>query len=170
MSPITARTEAALDQGRRQPLSNLTGIAIQSSGRGFEQDRTSRTFVRDAFAAMETPEIHRAVLDLRRDDDSNRLMVEGLRRRLERSRFNRPGGLYVPTSGMTFSAAQNVTSRIERETCAIFVGEPSGGAPSPGSAPIPWINASGPTPVRGLSGWRGRSDGGRVRPCRQPNI
>ncbi|SFK67852.1 hypothetical protein [Caulobacter sp. UNC279MFTsu5.1] len=88
------------------------------------------TFVRDAFAAMETPEIERVVLDLRRNDGGNNLMGEGLRRYLERSRFNRPGGLYVLTSGKTFSAAQNLTSRIERETWALFVGEPSGGAPN----------------------------------------
>ncbi|MDR7118149.1 hypothetical protein [Caulobacter sp. BE254] len=87
-------------------------------------------FVRDAFAAMETPEIERVVLDLRRNDGGNNFMGEGLRRRLERSRFNRPGGLYVLTSGKTFSAAQNLTSRIERETWAVFVGEPSGGAPN----------------------------------------
>jgi hypothetical protein len=87
-------------------------------------------FVRDAFAAMETPEIERVVLDLRRNDGGSNLMGEGLRRYLERSRFNRPGGLYVLTSGKTFSAAQNLTSRIERETWAIFVGEPSGGAPN----------------------------------------
>jgi hypothetical protein len=87
-------------------------------------------FVRDAFAAMESPEIERVVLDLRRNDGGSNLMGEGLRRHLERSRFNRPGGLYLLTSGKTFSAAQNLTSRIERETWAVFVGEPSGGAPN----------------------------------------
>ncbi|MEQ1819735.1 MAG: hypothetical protein ABL871_14115 [Terricaulis sp.] len=30
----------------------------------------------------------------------------------------------------TFSAAQNATNRLERETFALFVGEPSGGAPN----------------------------------------
>jgi hypothetical protein len=87
-------------------------------------------FVRAAFAAMETPGIERVVLDLRRNDGGSNFMGEGLRRYLERSRFNRPGGLYVLTSGKTFSAAQNLTSRLERETWAIFVGEPSGGAPN----------------------------------------
>lgn len=87
-------------------------------------------FVRDSFEAMKAPEIDRVVLDLRRNDGGSNLMGEGLRRHLERSRFNRPGGLYVLTSGKTFSAAQNLTSRIERETWAVFVGEPSGGAPN----------------------------------------
>jgi hypothetical protein len=87
-------------------------------------------FVRDAFAAMEAPAIDRVVLDLRRNDGGSNFMGEGLRKYLERSRFNRPGGLYVLTSGKTFSAAQNLTSRIERETWAVFVGEPTGGAPN----------------------------------------
>lgn len=87
-------------------------------------------FVREAFAAMEAPAIERVVLDLRRNDGGDNRMGEGLRKHLERSRFNRPGGLYVLIGPHTFSAAQNLTSRIERETWAVFVGEPSGGAPN----------------------------------------
>src|SRR5205085_3729637 len=55
---------------------------------------------------------------------------EPLRKRLEASRFNRPGGLYVLVSPVTFSAAQNLANRLERETFAIFVGEPTGGSPN----------------------------------------
>ena len=87
-------------------------------------------FVRDAFAAMEAPAIERVILDLRRNDGGDNRLGEGLRKHLERSRFNRPGGLYVLIGPHTFSAAQNLTSRIERETWAMFVGEPSGGAPN----------------------------------------
>src|SRR5262249_41298236 len=36
----------------------------------------------------------------------------------------------VMISPTTFSAAQNATNRLERETFALFVGEPSGGAPN----------------------------------------
>jgi hypothetical protein len=88
------------------------------------------SFVREAFAAMESPGIERVVLDLRRNDGGDNRLGEGLRKHLERSRFNRPGGLYVLIGPHTFSAAQNLTSRIERETWAVFVGEPSGGAPN----------------------------------------
>jgi len=87
-------------------------------------------FVREAFVAMEAPAIERVVLDLRRNDGGDNRLGEGLRKHLERSRFNRPGGLYVLMGPHTFSAAQNLTSRIERETWAVFVGEPSGGAPN----------------------------------------
>ena len=87
-------------------------------------------FVREALAATESPAIERVILDLRRNDGGDNRLGEGLRKHLERSRFNRPGGLYVLIGPHTFSAAQNLTSRIERETWAMFVGEPSGGAPN----------------------------------------
>ena len=67
---------------------------------------------------------------LRRNGGGNNYLPEPLRKRLLRSRFNRPGGLYVMTSPMTFSAAQNPTTRLERDSFAIFVGEPTGGAPN----------------------------------------
>ena len=96
----------------------------------FASKDTILAFVREVFAAMEAPAIERVVLDLRRNDGGDNRLGEGLRKHLERSRFNRPGGLYVLIGPHTFSAAQNLTSRIERETWAVFVGEPSGGAPN----------------------------------------
>jgi hypothetical protein len=87
-------------------------------------------FTRTIFAAMENLTAHRLVLDLRRNGGGNNFLGEALRRGIERSRFNRPGGLYILIGPQTFSAAQNLANRIERETFAIFVGEPTGGAPN----------------------------------------
>jgi len=67
-----------------------------------DQRDTILAFVRSAIAAMENAGIERVVLDLRRNDGGSNLTGEGLRRHLERSRFNRPGGLHVLTSGKTF--------------------------------------------------------------------
>jgi hypothetical protein len=87
-------------------------------------------FLREAFSAMDEAAVEQVVLDLRRNGGGNNFLGEGLRKHLERSRFNRPGGLYVLIGPQTFSAAQNLTTRLERETYAVFVGEPSGGAPN----------------------------------------
>jgi hypothetical protein len=87
-------------------------------------------FTRACFAALDTEGADRVILDLRRNGGGNNYLPEPLRKRLLRSRFNHPGGLYVMTSPMTFSAAQNPTSRLERDSFAIFVGEPTGGAPN----------------------------------------
>jgi hypothetical protein len=85
---------------------------------------------RAAFKAMEDPAFERLVIDLRRNGGGDNFLGEGLRKHIERSRFNRPGGLYVLISPQTFSAAQNLANRLERETFALFVGGPTGGAPN----------------------------------------
>ncbi|MEZ4587799.1 MAG: S41 family peptidase [Gemmatimonadales bacterium] len=80
--------------------------------------------------AMEEPGIERMVIDLRDNGGGNNMLVEPMRRRIVRSRFNRFGRLYVLIGPVTFSAAQNFATRLERETDALFVGEPTGGRPN----------------------------------------
>src|ERR1700749_1592894 len=58
------------------------------------------------------------------------MLCEGLRKRIQRSHFNRPGGLIVLISPHTFSAAQNLASRLERERFAFFVGAATGSSPN----------------------------------------
>lgn len=94
------------------------------------EGKTFLDFSRECFAAMETAGADRLIFDVRRNGGGNNYLPEALRKRILRSRFNRPGGLYVLTSPMTFSAAQNPTSRLERDSFALFVGEPTGGAPN----------------------------------------
>ncbi len=94
------------------------------------EGKTFGAFTREAFAAMAAPGIERLVVDLRRNGGGNNYLAEPLRKRIGRSAFNRPGGLYVLIGPRTFSAAQNCVNRLERETFATFVGEPTGGAPN----------------------------------------
>lgn len=94
------------------------------------EGKTFIDFTRECFAAMEAASAERLFLDLRRNGGGNNYLPEALRKRILRSHFNRPGGLYVLTSPFTFSAAQNPTTRLERDSFAIFVGEPTGGAPN----------------------------------------
>jgi hypothetical protein len=86
-------------------------------------------FLGEVLSAMAEPGWSKFILDLRRNPGGDNFLCEPLRKELARSRFNRPGGLYVFTSPTTFSAAQNLVNRLERETFAIFAGEPTGGAP-----------------------------------------
>ena len=87
-------------------------------------------FTRQARSAFADFDVDRVVLDLRRNGGGNNMLPEPLRRTLIKSRFNRPGGLFVLTSPRTFSAAMNLATRLERETDALFVGEPTGGRPN----------------------------------------
>ena len=94
------------------------------------EGKTFAEFTRECFAAMDNTEADRLIFDVRRNGGGNNFWPEPLRKRISRSRFNRPGGLYVLTSPFTFSAAQNPTTRLERDSFALFVGEPTGGAPN----------------------------------------
>ena len=63
--------------------------------------------------------------------DGNTYLVQPLLHRLIGStKINRRGCLFVIIGRGTFSAAQNTATAIERETNAIFVGEPSGSRPN----------------------------------------
>lgn len=87
-------------------------------------------FTAEAQAALADTGIERVILDLRRNGGGNNMLPEPLRRSLVKSRFNRPGGIIVLISPNTFSAAMNFATRLERETNALFVGEPTGGRPN----------------------------------------
>lgn len=94
------------------------------------EGKTFADFTRECFAAMDSTTTDRLIFDVRRNGGGNNFWPEALRKRILRSRFNRPGALYVLTSPFTFSAAQNPTTRLERDSFALFVGEPTGGAPN----------------------------------------
>ena len=94
------------------------------------EGKTFANFTRECFAAMDNPDTDRLIFDVRRNGGGNNFWPEALRKRILRSRFNRPGALYVLTSPFTFSAAQNPSTRLERDSFAIFVGEPTGGSPN----------------------------------------
>jgi hypothetical protein len=81
-------------------------------------------------AALDASKARRLIIDLRRNGGGNNFFGEPLRHRINRSRFNAPGGVYVLIAPHTFSAAQNLTTRLERETFAVFVGEPTGASPN----------------------------------------
>ena len=111
---------------RRLPANNALYVSLDDLG---VKVPTFVAYLRNVFAAMAEPRWDRLILDLRRNSGGNNFLGEPLRKQLGRSRFNRPGGLYVLIGPTTFSAAQNLVNRLERETYAIFAGEPTGGSP-----------------------------------------
>jgi hypothetical protein len=132
------RTKAPVELWSDAVGENASGNFVRRSGEavyiscddlGVETDPFG-VFTRACFEAMDDAAPRRLIVDLRRNGGGNNYLFEPLRKRIERSRFNRPGGLYVMISPTTFSAAQNAVNRLERETFALFVGEPSGGAPN----------------------------------------
>ena len=122
LSDGAANFVAEVDEGRALAL--VVGAMEDSDVESFE------AFTAEAAAAVNSTTAARVVVDLRDNGGGNNMLAEPLRRTLVKSRFNRPGGLYVLTSPQTFSAAMNFATRLERETDALFVGEPTGGAPN----------------------------------------
>ncbi len=84
-------------------------------------------FVARLFRFIEENEIERLIIDLRGNDGGNNYLVQPLIHAVLRcDRINQAGHLFVLTGPGTFSAAVNCASDLERETRALFVGEPTG--------------------------------------------
>jgi tetratricopeptide (TPR) repeat protein len=83
------------------------------------------------FGFIEDRNAGRLVIDMRWNGGGNTLLTQHLLHRLIASkRLTRRGALFVIIGRGTFSAAQNTVTAIERETSAIFVGEPTGSRPN----------------------------------------
>lgn len=102
----------------------------------FNSIRNDATETLDAFCErlfrfVDEHPLTKFVLDLRWNNGGNTFLIQPLIHGLIRSdRINRLGTFFVIIGRKTFSAAQNTASLIERNTKAIFVGEPTGSSPN----------------------------------------
>jgi hypothetical protein len=88
-------------------------------------------FVTRLFAFIDQRDVDKLVIDLRWNNGGNTYLLPPLVHALVRaSKINREGGLFVIIGRRTFSAAGNAAAYIQRETNAIFVGEPTGTKPN----------------------------------------
>jgi hypothetical protein len=88
-------------------------------------------FVARAFAHMDSIRCRRVILDLRGNGGGNNYLNQPLVHAIiQHPIIDRPGGLFVIVNRGTFSAAVSLSCDLERETHAVFVGEPTGGAPN----------------------------------------
>jgi hypothetical protein len=92
---------------------------------------TFAAFCDRLFGFVEDRNVGRLVIDMRWNGGGNILLTQQLLHHLIASkRLSRRGVLFVIIGRLTFSAAQNTVTAIERETSAIFVGEPTGSRPN----------------------------------------
>ena len=92
---------------------------------------TLAAFCDRLFGFIEDHNAGRLVIDMRWNDGGNTALAQHLIHHLITSkRLRRRGALFVIIGRMTFSAAQNTVTAIERDTSAIFVGEPTGSRPN----------------------------------------
>jgi hypothetical protein len=92
---------------------------------------TFAAFCDRLFGFIEDCNVGRLVIDMRWNGGGNTLLSQHLLHHLIASkRLTRRGALFVIIGRLTFSAAQNTVTAIERETSAIFAGEPTGSRPN----------------------------------------
>lgn len=112
-------------------LGDSASVYFQFNGVGNQQPEPLSAFCERLFAFIDNHEVTRLIIDLRWNGGGNTSLVKPLLHGLIRcAKVNHRGGLYVIIGRGTFSAAQNTSTAIERETDAIFVGEPSGSRPN----------------------------------------
>lgn len=101
---------------------------------GDSPTETMAQFTARLFAHVDSIQCQRLILDLRGNGGGNNYLNQPLMHSvIARPAFAHMGSLFVVADRGTFSAAVSLASDLERETQALFVGEPTGGAPnSPG--------------------------------------
>ena len=88
-------------------------------------------FSKRLFEFIESNPVEYLVIDMRRNSGGNNFLNEPIVHGLIRcEKINRPGHLFVIAGRHTFSAAMNGATDIERNTAAMFVGEPTGSKPN----------------------------------------
>jgi hypothetical protein len=106
-------------------------VYFQFNGVGNQQPETLEAFCDRLFAFIGSHEVSKLVVDLRWNGGGDTFLAQPLLHHLiSCAKINQPGCLYVIIGRGTFSAAQNTATAIERDTDAIFVGEPSGSRPN----------------------------------------
>lgn len=142
--PLTRRLPgpfawADLDDSARTVFVRIRAI-VDDPGLGRLSD-----FVARLFAHVDSLGSQRLILDLRGNGGGNNYLNQPLVHALiQRPTLDRTGRLFVIVDRGTFSAAVSLAADLERETHALFVGEPTGAAPnSPGDPAHVTLPASG---------------------------
>ncbi|MFZ0749541.1 MAG: hypothetical protein WAM70_09300, partial [Pyrinomonadaceae bacterium] len=76
-------------------------------------------------------EVEKLVVDMRWNNGGNTLLLRPLLQGvIKNEKINRRGKLFIIIGRRTYSAAQNAATYFDRDTNAIFVGEPTGSSPN----------------------------------------
>jgi Peptidase family S41 len=106
-------------------------VYCQLNGIGTDMQQSLPEFCKKLFAEVARPEVEGLVIDMRHNGGGNTFtnppLIEGI---IRSDKLQEKGRLFVIIGRMTFSAAQNTVSELERRTKAVLVGEPTGSRPN----------------------------------------
>jgi len=89
----------------------------------------SADFFKQLDQMMAQSGVERVILDMRNNSGGDPSILSPWIAKMQASRFNQPGRLYVIVGRATFSAAMEASNHLRDRTAAIFVGEPTGAKP-----------------------------------------
>jgi len=152
-------------------IDSLRTMYAQFNAIANADDESMATFCSRLFATTDSVAAERLVIDLRLnnggDNTLNRPCVHDL---IRATRVNQAGRLFVIVGRLTFSAAMNLAVDIERNSPAIFVGEPTGAPPNHfGETRVLKLPRSGITVLHSTLYWQS-SDPRDTRPWIAPTI
>jgi hypothetical protein len=146
LTPIAAENDAAWNSGmpHRLPRTDALWLHDQDQAlwwRYLEDSRTlwiqlnaveggTEPMADDILTRVKEGDVQRVVLDLRHNGGGDNTTLGPLDAVLREPAINRPGHLFVLIGRVTFSAAANFATDLERETAATFAGEAMGGSPN----------------------------------------
>lgn len=120
-------------------LPDQKAIYFQYNRISNDKDESVAKFALRMFKEIDDLKVEKLIVDVRWNGGGNTFLsqplIAGL---LARPKLGQNGNLYVITGRNTFSAAQNFTTDISRNTEAIFVGEPTGSRPNFVGESIPY--------------------------------
>jgi hypothetical protein len=106
-------------------------LYVRCSIVGDSNGETFDGFFARAFSYSDRNGIDKLILDLRMNGGGNNYLTPSVVARIvQRPNLNRRGHLFVIIGRSTQSAAENLVDRLERDTEAVFVGEPTGERPN----------------------------------------
>jgi hypothetical protein len=146
IEPVTVEDDVAWHQGQplRLPPTDAPWLRDQAKSVWWSYLADSRTlFVQynavesgingiadEILARAKQGDVARVVVDLRHNGGGDNTTMGHLEEVLRDPAIDRPGRLFVIIGRITFSAAANFATDLERETGAIFAGEAMGGSPN----------------------------------------
>lgn len=113
-----------------QVIPDQSALYLQYNSVRQDPDLPMSDFMQEVMGKIEELDIQKLIIDVRFNGGGNSFFNANILHPVMRNeRINKKGHLFVITGRQTFSAAQNFASDLMRESEAIFVGEPTGGAP-----------------------------------------
>jgi tetratricopeptide (TPR) repeat protein len=114
-----------------EELPQLKTVYLQFNSVRNDKKESLAQFTDRLFGYIRDSSIEKLIIDLRWNNGGNTMLLPYfINAIIKNDKINRKGNLYVITGRRTFSAAQNLATYLEKQTAAIFAGEPTGSSPN----------------------------------------